>query len=489
MREFKKRFSASFAPVLKTPRQCNLYLNTLSSSLSGQGAGLDSLNFMLVEAIRVFYPALYELIRNNPDTFIGIEMNKSQTGEVEESISLFAVNKALENLPEEEQAALRALLAYLFPCLSGIPGFGREEYSGQNPWIEEKPVASKQYFSRYFLLNTSGTDDFQREIDRLLLRSVTGNINDLALSVRKLVRQAGADAFIAGVENRIGEVSAVASGNLIRALAQTGGSFLNPETLFSFATVYAHPALLIRKLLLNIPGLKDRFSMAAFLMKESEPVSFAFECLRWIRSGETEERIFSPEIEEELSVILTERIKNLAYRYPVYLSMPQETPLLLSVWSFLGSKEETTRYLESTFRKEPDNVVEFLKCYMPDEWIESKDNELNGSFLLNLNSSVSVVIDSKAVYRQLEKADSGIAGPALKENSLRKRLLAELSPVSGENHAGNKTKQLEVFHINEYEKDRSKKISEVNAPPEEVKRGSLAQVGKGVYRPLFDLFN
>lgn len=491
MREFKEKFSSAFTHVIKTPRQCSLYLNTISNSLTGQGtAGLDSLKFMLVEALRVFYPVLYDVIRNNPDTFIGIELNKSQTGEVEESISLFAVNKAMENLPDEEQKALKSLLSYLFPCLRGIPGFGTEEYTGQNPWIEEKPVASKQYFLRYFLLNTSGTDDFQRETDRLLLRSATGNINDQALAVRMLVRQAGADAFIAGVESRIEEMSPVASGNLIRALAQTGGSFLNPETLFSFTTVYAHPAMLIRKLLLNIPELSDRFSIAAFLMKESEPVSFAFECLRWIKPSEKEDRIFSPEVEEGLSAMLTERIKNLAYRYPIYLSMPQETPLLLSVWSFLGSREETTRYLESTFRKEPDNVVEFLRCYMPDEWMESKDNELNGSFLLNLNSSVSGVIEAKAVYKQLEKAAAGISGPAAsKENSLRKRLLTELAPISGDNRAGNRNSQLKVFHINEYDKDNKKKISEADLLAGEIKRGNLTQVSKGLYRPLFDLFN
>ncbi|MCU7499316.1 MAG: hypothetical protein HF300_08295 [Ignavibacteria bacterium] len=487
LKEFKEKFSGAFSCVLKTPRQCNSYLNTISSSLPAYAKELDSLNFMLVEGIRVFYPVLYEVIRNNPDTFIGIELNKSQRGEVEESISTFAVNKALENMPEEEQKAVKVLLACLFPCLSGIPGFGENEYSAQNPWIEERPVASKQYFSRYFLLNTSGTDDLQREIDRLLLRSATGNINDLALAVRKLVRQAGMDSFITGVENRIGEVSAVTSGNIIRALALTGGSFLNPDTLFSFATVYSHPAILIRKLMLNIPGLSDRYSIAAFLMKESEPVSFAFECLRWMRPWEGEDGIFSSEILEELSRILTERIKGLAYSYPVYLTMPEETPLLLSVWSFLGSREETTRYLESTFRKEPENVVEFLKCYMPDEWVESRDSELTGSFLLNLNSSVSGVIDSRVVYKQLEKADAAVAVPDQKANSLRRRMLQELAPISGDHSAGIRSKQLKVFNINEYEK--AKKIPEASTSGEEIKRGSLAQVGKGVYRPLFDLFD
>ncbi|MGE5352077.1 MAG: P-loop NTPase fold protein [Acidobacteriota bacterium] len=488
MKKFKEKFSEAFSYVLKTPRQCNLYLNTISSSLPAYGVGLDNLDFMIVEAIRVFYPVLYEVIRNNPDTFIGVELNKSRRGEVEESISLFTVNKALDNMPDEEQKAVKVLMAGLFPCLKGIPGFGANDYFPQNPWIEEMPVASKQYFSRYFLLNTSGTDDLQREIDKLLLRSTTANINDLALSVRKLVRQAGMDAFITGVENRISEVSAVASGNMIRALAQTGGSFLNPESLFSFETVYSHPAVLIRKLLLNIPGLNDRFSIAAFLMKESEPVSFAFECLRWMRPYEKEVEIFSSEILEELSQILTERIKSLAYRHPVYLSMPEETPLLLSVWSFLGSREETTRYLESTFHKEPENVVEFIKCYMPDEWIESRDNELTGSFLLNLNSSVSGVIDSKVVYKQLEKTDAAIAGPDSKANSLCHRLLKELAPISGENGAGKRGNQLKVFNIHEY--DKTKKIPEAaTSTAEEIKRGNLAQVSKGLYRPLFDLFN
>lgn len=489
MESFKEKFTAAFSSALKTPRDCSIYLGTLSDSLPKRAEGLDRLNFMLIEALRVFYPRVYEVIRNNPDTFIGVEINKAQRAELEENISLFAVNKALESVPEEEKKALRALLAYFFPCLSGITGFPEGLYPVQNPWIEEKPVASKQYFSRYFLLNTSGTDDFQREVDRLLLRSSSGEINELALSVRKLVRQAGADAFITGVENRIYEMSPVASGNLIRAFAQTGGSFLNPDTLFSFSTVYAHPAILIRKLLLNIPEGQERLSVAGFLMKESEPVSFAFECLRWMRADETEDRIFSPETEDELSAILSERIKSLAYRYPVYLTTPQEAPLLLSVWSFLGSKEETTRYLESTFRKEPGNVMQFLKCYMPEEWLEDQENELNGSFLLNLKCSVSGVIDSKLVYNQLEKAATSLDALPQAGKSLQRRLLKELAPISSEGHSVNH-RQLMVFNINDYEKENRKNNSEAGtAAAESAKRSTLTQVSKGLYRPLIDLFN
>ncbi|HEX2869551.1 MAG TPA: P-loop NTPase fold protein [Ignavibacteriales bacterium] len=491
MNEFKETFHRAFSPALKTPRQCSLYLNALTSSMPERARGLDSRYFMLIEALRVFYPAIYEVIRNNSDAFIGVEFNEAQRSEVEENISHFAVKKVLDGLSTNEKEAIKGLLSSLFPCLRSIPGFSAEARPVQNPWIEDKPVASKQYFSRYFLLNTSGTDDFQRDVDRLLLKSAAGSIGDLALSVRKLVRQAGADAFIAAVENRIGEISPVSSGNLIRAFAQTGGSFLNPDTLFSFATVYAHPGILVRKLLLNINDVHDRFSIASFLMKESEPVSFAFECFRWIRPDESQERIFPSEIEDELSRILTERIRSLAYRYPLYLARPEETPLILSVWSFLGSREETTRYLESTFRQDPSNVVEFLKCYMPDEWLEESEHEISGSFLLNLNSSVSGLIDSKVLYKQLEKADSAMKALSSDRNSVSHRMLTGLASIPGQSPAAGKlpAKELKVFHITDYEKQKQKNIPEGSTANEEAKKGSLAQVSKGLYRPLFDLFN
>lgn len=485
MEEFKEVFKNALSPGIKTPRHCSFYLDTLASSVPGQGRELDTFEFMLVEALRVFYPGLFNTIRNNPEVFIGVEPGNLPESKNGQAAKLNIINASLGKLPGKEKEAVKTLLAYLFPCLPGLQVAATKRFNIQNPWIEEKPAASKQYFSRYFLLKTSGADDFQREVDRLLLRSTTGNINELALDVRKLARQAGMDAFIQALKSRFEGLSPVASGNLVRAFSQTGGSFSNPDTLFSFETVYSHPAVVIRKLLLKIPDMRDRYSIASYIMKESEPVSFAFECLRWIRQENSPEKIFSFEIENELNAILAERIKSLAYNYPIYLSMPQEAPLLLSVWSFLGGSKETASYLESTFRKEPENVVEFLKCYMPDEWLEDESYELNGNFLMNLDSAVSRLISPEVVYNQLEKVKTDIRAISSQAVSLRRRLLQELSGYSGDDQNNS---DLKVFRINDYGKVNAQKSAQEKPPAEEIKKGSLAQVSKGLYRPLYDLF-
>ena len=69
--EFVRKFTSNFLIRLTTPRLAVRYGNTLSFSLPLLKGEVNYVDLLLIEAIRVFYPELYDFVRYQPDYFIG----------------------------------------------------------------------------------------------------------------------------------------------------------------------------------------------------------------------------------------------------------------------------------------------------------------------------------------------------------------------------------------------------------------------------------
>ncbi|PCI28339.1 MAG: NTPase, partial [SAR324 cluster bacterium] len=72
IQEFVRDFTLAFDECLTTPRKAKLYGNILMFSLPILKGEVNPVDLMLIEAIRVFCPPLYEAIRDNNDYFIGL---------------------------------------------------------------------------------------------------------------------------------------------------------------------------------------------------------------------------------------------------------------------------------------------------------------------------------------------------------------------------------------------------------------------------------
>lgn len=218
----------------------------------------------------------------------------------------------------------------------------------------------------------------------------------------KVVQAAGSignDKLVNMLLDRSSEISEDGSINLISALGLKGSSFENPDSLFSFTTVFNHPGIVIHDLLEKITEKKRRFDTAAELLIKSEPVSFAFEAYRWMCSaGEAEEaRLFDISEEEQLGRMLAERISYLNYEQPVYIKAPQDAPFLLDAWAYLAGREVTSNYLLRSFGVNKENIISFLKCYLP----ENSDVNAMNDIRIDQFNSIGKVIEHKDLFTSL----------------------------------------------------------------------------------------
>ncbi|HBO37062.1 MAG TPA: hypothetical protein DD638_00155 [Pasteurellaceae bacterium] len=154
--EFALEFSSGFLIRLTTPHLAIKYGNALSFSLPLLKGEVNYVDLLLIEAVRVFYPELYEFIRAQPDYFIGVYFDKyskkTDAEKIKKFNELFAEKTVSYSL--DEIACAKYVLGSLFPNLGEVWGlFGLhcgDSEPDEKSRYNQKRVSATQYFNRYF---------------------------------------------------------------------------------------------------------------------------------------------------------------------------------------------------------------------------------------------------------------------------------------------------------------------------------------------------
>jgi len=165
---------------------------------------------------------------------------------------------------------------------------------------------------------------------------------------------------------------------------------------------------------LKIPGLlrgKETQNMAMQETADSQPISFAVKSFLWMLSSEKEEskQLLSVDEEQELGKKLASRIRDIASYQTLYLQFPEEAALFFYLWAHYGSRDETNSYLVDSFKSWPENVIEFLKCYLTSPRASETGTADNIDFSRARYDALAEVVDPDEVYNALTK----LYGPEL----------------------------------------------------------------------------
>ncbi len=437
-----KRFVESFITGLEirlqTPRRAKRYINALIFALTLLKNEVNTVDLMLIEGIRIFYPKLYYVIREYPDIFVGsdIEMSSkfgmSRNNEEVRQRSLKVLNEGLEELTTDERQAANNLLKALFPRLrrrvfSDIDSLNDDMEQNQEwKWEQEQRIASKQYFKRFFSYTVTKGEISELELESFLRKSENNSIPDIASDLKKLIGKGSVDKLVLKLIEQVKKLSPESSRKLALALSQVGSSFSKTETLLSTTdfssmfTAFAQAARLVKYLVENLYQREERFYLARDIAQEGEPLSFAFECFNWMRrSDEQEEQEeqeeqkinFLPEEEQEIGHILAYRTREYSEKQPIFNLSPEEIRLFLSIWADWGSKEETNQYIAKMLDENPQNALKLLRSYLPTE---------SATFSRDTYQLITTVVDAEVIYNTLSQIDSlALESPEDYENSDR----------------------------------------------------------------------
>lgn len=152
------------APWLRTARDVARLSNAVAVSFPGVSEEVDLADFVAIEAMRLFEPKVFDLVRQNPDALCGLNGDRDDKKGKDLAQSLL---DAASNKPE----ILKACLCEFFPRLKGIwrnQGFG----SGfMEQWDKAKRICSARRFPAYVTFGL-GEDVFSGPELKVLLATL-----------------------------------------------------------------------------------------------------------------------------------------------------------------------------------------------------------------------------------------------------------------------------------------------------------------------------
>lgn len=164
--QYGNLYYSGFRQLFTTLRDVKRFAGALHFTLSMVADEVDVVDFLGVEALRVFLPEVYSAIAQNKDLFISPYDSAYQSGQQSEERKL-AVNEILK-LAGQKQAVARGICWRLFPQVRGLfnnVSYGRE---WQSRWRQERRICSEEVFDTYFLLSTRAGDVSRAEVTEII---------------------------------------------------------------------------------------------------------------------------------------------------------------------------------------------------------------------------------------------------------------------------------------------------------------------------------
>lgn len=354
---FYQGFQNAVLTKLDTPRLAVRYANTLSFSIPLLQNEANIVDLLLIEAVKIFYPAHYRLIRENPDYFIGNYHNSYDS-----KLDQQKVDKILEHLKaigadlnDNQYKGIENLLTELFPYLKQATNMNYHSYHDENRWYLEKRAASPYYFNRYFSYAV-----IEGDVSDVLFENFQDTFTHLneveqIASVKELIEQNEPTNFIRKLRSKEGEYMWKFAYPLAKAIARNS-SLLKKKSnsgFFEFLDAYGQSAILISKLIESNPSSVERSSLVEDLLSMDDvSLKYSFEIVRWIKVvGNEEQKLFTKnQILGFLNIILMRALK-FSNKSPLYEAFPDEAYKLFSIW------HET----------DPGALLEYVKKFLQSE--------------------------------------------------------------------------------------------------------------------------
>ena len=152
-------FHAVLTPEIKTPRDVVRFGNAFTVTWPAVAGDVDLGDFIAIEALRLFQPALHKAIRENPSLLCGsaqMGYPSQVTGDELDAILLSSVS----DKPHYRQALMR-----LFPKLQSI--WANSYHSGSDV-LKRRRACSSEHFSTYFRFGPTDDIASKAEVTALL---------------------------------------------------------------------------------------------------------------------------------------------------------------------------------------------------------------------------------------------------------------------------------------------------------------------------------
>lgn len=158
-------FHSGLDRLFSVPRDIVRLTNALSVTYPAVVGEVNPVDFIAIECLRVFLPAVYDAIRTAPEAFCGY---KSISDRDDKDRAKAFHDAWLQKVPDDLRASTQELVQRLFPRLESV--WSNMHYSGESlqRWRAELRVCVPDVFPAYFRLSLPAGTVTRADIDDLL---------------------------------------------------------------------------------------------------------------------------------------------------------------------------------------------------------------------------------------------------------------------------------------------------------------------------------
>lgn len=364
---FSRHFVDGLEPQLSTPRVAKLYTNALMFALPLLKGEVNIMNLMLIEGVRVFFPALYAAIRDNPEVFLGAERaQQNPFGPAQPSAFDQLVDSALPQLTVEERKTVKdRLIRPLFPRTKDMM-YGAE---WDAIWAKDQLMCAGNYFKRYFSYCVPDGDVSDASVEALVLGAAHADDQGRRALLDAFAQRRAIEPLIRALGQRTERISEEAAIALARTFA-LNGDFFPQERGMLMVTSRMRAAMLLKDLMKALPAGPYRWTQIEWVLQEAQPLTLALECLRWISHGDDrgeDRNVVESDDNPRMEQIVAQRVMQAHMQTPIYQQFPRDVASLLWLWRKVDA-DSCRVALRDRFDAHPEEVDQYLDSLVGEGW-------------------------------------------------------------------------------------------------------------------------
>jgi len=161
-KRWQELFRGGFSKLFTNIRDIKRYISSLRLAWSIMSKeDVNKIDFMGIEAIRVFAPAFYETIADNKDIFteeISYWISPAEGNTIKNN----RYNKLLDLVPEDNRKNIDGICKILFPLIEN------RQLNSYGEWAGELRICSRERFDYYFQLSVPSGEISETQVDKVV---------------------------------------------------------------------------------------------------------------------------------------------------------------------------------------------------------------------------------------------------------------------------------------------------------------------------------
>jgi hypothetical protein len=359
---FGNLYHSGLRKQFRSLRHVRRFTNGLELGLGLIASELNGVDFIGIEALRMFYPGTFDAIRANKDVFAGYVDPLTENAGAQKYTA--QVNELLTPSGEMTED-LKNLLLELFPKLAYAYGRAKYGHEAETEWEKAYRICTKRYFDAYFALVLAESEVSVQEVTSFIEGSDSqANLESILVEWKK---KGKLENGIESVRYRLAEVP---RGNLTSLLAALlSAAEIADEKGVIFAgqiPEYWNVRWAIFDVLEAIPReervskVKQTFLASASLKTMLNVTALIEEVKSKNDQRHTE---FRDQDLVDIKAIIVSRIQE-AGKDPANLLLNPALPAILGVWRQWGGSADEANSFVSRAIKTDDDFVTFIDSFI-----------------------------------------------------------------------------------------------------------------------------